>query len=373
MASNVLLNRNPLCCIVPPHVLERLLRERLGTAADERARTAVLGALDTITISESFRVARVMKPHLEGRPPLRGPRLRRRQKRALRFAQGRGRLAADLGFAKDRTIYSAQNRYKIPGVKVRSEGQEPTNDLPVDEAYDYLGSTFDFYANAYGRNSIDGKGIPLNGTVHYGREYDNALWDGRRMIFGDGDTVIFDRFTIALDVIGHELTHGVTQYDNGLLYSEQSGALNESISDVFGSLVKQSTLNQTADQADWLIGVGLIIGGGALRSMKEPAAGFDPQPSHMRDYVDTVKDNGGVHINSGIPNYAFYLAAVGIGGYAWQEAGLIWYLTLPLVPPTAQFQDFASLTLGTAQQLFGVNSAQYGAVGEAWAEVGIRV
>jgi len=243
----------------------------------------------------------------------------------------------------------------------------------VDEAYDYLGATFDFYADAYGRNSIDNENMPLDATVHYGRNYDNALWDGHRMIFGDGDTVTFDRFTIAVDVIGHELTHGVTQHDSGLIYSEQSGALNESISDVFGSLVKQSRLNQTADQADWLIGVGLLIGGDALRSMKEPGAGFDPQPSHMRDYVDTIKDNGGVHINSGIPNHAFYLAAVGIGGYAWQGAGLIWYLTLPLVPPTAQFQDFASLTLATAQQLFGVNSTEYEAIGAAWAEVGIRV
>jgi len=292
----------------------------------------------------------------------------------LRSAQGEGRVAAALGFADNRTVSSAQNRYKIPGIKVRSEGQGPTNDRAVDEAYDYLGATFDFYANAYGRNSIDDNGLPLKATVHYGQDYDNAFWNGHRMIFGDGDTTTFDRFTISVDVIGHELTHGVTEHDNGLAYSDQSGALNESISDVFGSLVKQYSLNQTADQADWLIGKGLlIVEPGFLRSMKEPGAGFDPQPDNMRDYVDTIKDNGGVHINSGIPNHAFYLAAVEIGGYAWEKAGLIWYLTLPFVPSTAQFQDFASLTLGTAQQLFGVNSTEYGAVGAAWSEVGIRV
>jgi Zn-dependent metalloprotease len=199
------------------------------------------------------------------------------------------------------------------------------------------------------------------------------MWNGRRMIFGDGDTVLFERFTIAIDVIGHELTHGVTQYDNGLIYSDQSGALNESISDVFGSLIKQYNLNQTADQADWLIGQGLLVSGEALRSMKDPGAGFDPQPAHMRDYVDTIKDNGGVHINSGIPNYAFYLAAVGLGDYAWQRVGLVWYLTLPLTPPKAQFQDFAKLTLATAQELYGVNSTEYEAVGAAWAGVGISI
>jgi Zn-dependent metalloprotease len=216
----------------------------------------------------------------------------------------------------------------------------------------------------------------LSGTAHYGRDYDNAFWDGRRMIFGDGDGQTFNRFTAAIDVMGHELTHGVIQYDvppNGLEYANQPGALNESVADVFGSLVKQYSLDQTADQADWLIGEGLIIGHDALRSLQDPAAGFDPQPAHMQDYVNTVKDNGGVHINSGIPNHAFYLAATAMGGYAWEQAGLIWYLTLPYTPATAQFQDFASLTLATAQREFGVNSPEDDAVGEAWAAVGINL
>src|SRR4029079_10299870 len=134
------------------------------------------------------------------------------------------------------------------------------------------------------------------------------------------------------------LTHGVTQDEAQLVYSNQSGALNESLSDVFGSLIKQFSLNQTADQADWLIGAGLLtkqVKGVALRSMKapgtaydDPVLGKDPQPDHMSRFVTTAADRGGVHITSGIPNRAFYLAATAIGGYAWEVAGKIWYTTL---------------------------------------------
>ena len=150
------------------------------------------------------------------------------------------------------------------------------------------------------------------------RDYDNAFWDGTQMVFGDGDGVIFLPFTRSVDVIGHELAHGVTQYTSGLNYQDQSGALNESVSDVFGVLVKQRLLGQTADQADWLVGAELLapgVNGVALRSMAapgtaydDPRLGKDPQPGHMRDYVDTTDDNGGVHINSGIPNKAFHVA-----------------------------------------------------------------
>ena len=227
--------------------------------------------------------------------------------------------------------------------------------------------------------------MPLKATVHYGQDYDNAYWSGSQMVFGDGDGELFNRFTISIDVTGHELTHGVTQHEAGLIYWGQAGALNESISDVFGSLVKQRVNKQKADEADWLIGEGLLapgVNGEALRSMKapgtaydDPVLGKDPQPAHMRDYVHTISDNGGVHINSGIPNHAFYLAATRIGGYAWEEAGLIWYETLrsPSLRRGAQFQAFAGLTVVTAQSLFGVGSEEDEAVSGAWGEVGILV
>jgi len=284
-----------------------------------------------------------------------------------------------------RTIYDAQHSSTLPGEVVRREGASPTGDPAVNEAYDGLGATFNFYWQAYQRNSIDNQGLPLLASVHYEVNYDNAFWDGQQMVFGDGDGQIFNRFTISLDVIGHELTHGVTQTDAKLVYHSQSGALNESISDVFGSLVKQFALGQTADQADWLIGAGLFtanVQGVAIRSMKAPGAAFndpklgkDPQPANMQGYVHTAQDNGGVHINSGIPNHAFYLIAAQIGGKAWEKAGLIWYNTLhdPGLHPNSNFRSFAQLTAKNADQLFGQGSPEGQAVRAGWKEVGITL
>jgi Zn-dependent metalloprotease len=288
---------------------------------------------------------------------------------------------------KQRTIYDADNRQRIPGTVVRTEAQGPTGDAAVDEAYDYMGSTFDFFWKEFERDSIDDAGLPLDGTVHFGQDYDNAFWDGQRMIYGDGDGEIFDRFTKSVDVIGHELTHGVTQYEAGLVYFGQPGALNESMSDVFGSLVRQYVKAQTATQADWLIGAELFIPGAvngvAIRSLKapgtaydDPVLGKDPQPATMADYVRTLDDNAGVHINSGIPNHAFYLLAVALGGNAWERAGLIWYRTLlhPMLTRAASFRGFARLTFMVAQQLFpAVGSVEPPAVRQAWAQVGIQV
>jgi Zn-dependent metalloprotease len=286
---------------------------------------------------------------------------------------------------KQRRIYNANSGTGLPGTLARSEGQAATGDAAIDEAYDGLGATFDLFWTAFQRNSIDNAGMNLLGTVHYGQKYNNAFWNGQQMVFGDGDGQYFNRFTIAIDIMGHELTHGVTGHEANLVYQYQSGALNESISDVFGSLVKQYARSpqQTPTQADWLIGAGLFtsqINGVALRSMKapgtaydDPILGKDPQPGHMSQYVNTTADNGGVHINSGIPNRAFYLAAVALGGYAWQKAGRIWYATLcdSRLQSTAQFQDFANLSADNALKLFGSAEAQ--AVIDAWQQVGINV
>jgi Zn-dependent metalloprotease len=214
-----------------------------------------------------------------------------------------------------------------------------------------------------------------------------AFWDGREMVFGDGDGVIFTDFTRSLDVIAHELAHGVTEFTAGLEYHNQSGALNESMSDVFGSLVKQWSLDQTADQADWLIGADVFTPGieaDALRSMKAPGKAYDspmfgkdPQPDHMSKYVnlpDTDEsDNGGVHINSGIPNKAFYLTAIDIGGRAWDAPGQIWYEALKASNIGTEFQEFADITYGKAGNLYGTGSLEQQAVLAAWKEVGIRI
>jgi Zn-dependent metalloprotease len=335
--------RNPLQCIIPPHVTKKLAESK-----DPEIRDLALHAL---ALSGQFRGRRAA------------------------FA-AMGRVAPGQGL--QRTIYDARTGISLPGDQVRKEGDGATGDVEVNEAYDGLGATYELYSKVFQRDSLDGHGLPLVATVHYDRKYDNAFWNGTQMVFGDGDGRIFNRFTIAVDVIGHELTHGVTQYACGLEYQDQSGALNESFSDVFGSLVKQYALNQTADQADWLIGAGLLakgIKGKALRSMAapgtaydDPVLGKDPQPANMSDYDDTQEDNGGVHLNSGIPNHAFYLVATKLGGFAWEDAGHIWYQTLLRLQPTAQFADAAALSIQVAGEL---GQPQQQAVSDAWDQVGV--
>jgi Zn-dependent metalloprotease len=283
-----------------------------------------------------------------------------------------------------RTIYDAENTENLPGILVRQEGGRAKGGITVSEAYDYSGSTYNFYKDVFERNSIDTRGMKLDSTVHYGEDYNNAFWNGTQMVYGDGDGEIFQRFTKSIDVIGHELTHGVTQYEAALEYEGQAGALNESFSDVFGSLVKEYALKQRADKADWLIGAGLFtnkIKGVALRSMKEPGSAYDdptigrdPQPGHMKNYVDTTSDNGGVHINSGIPNHAFYLVAIELGGYAWEKAGKIWYVTLTeRLRERANFQKAANSTCEVAGTLYGKNSHEQNSVKKAWDQVGIKI
>jgi Zn-dependent metalloprotease len=349
-------HRHSIFCIIPPYVLEQMAEN--GTEELRRI------ALRTLTADNTLRLMRAN----------------------LALAGFVRRPAPNAGeAAKHRAIYDAQHTQNLPGGLVRAEGSAATGDVAVDEAYDGLGHTFDFYWDVYERNSIDAEGMPLDATVHFGQSYNNAFWNSERMVFGDGDGRIFNRFTISLDVIGHELTHGVTEDEAGLLYSFQSGAMNESLSDVFGSLIKQRINRQTADQADWLIGAGLFtsqVKGVALRSMKAPGTAFDdpvlgkdPQPAHMDAYVNTYADNGGVHINSGIPNHAFYQVAVMLGGYAWEKAGRIWYEALrdSRLRPGSNFRAFARLTITNASRLFGDRGAEVKAVRDGWAKVGIQV
>jgi len=282
-----------------------------------------------------------------------------------------------------RSVHDAAQGSALPGTLVRDEGAASSSDEAVNEAYDGLGDTWRLFEEVFGRNSIDDRGLALVASVHYERNYDNAFWNGSQMVFGDGDGTIFLGFTRSLDVIGHELAHGVTESSAALTYQGQSGALNESVSDVFGSLVKQRALRQTAAEADWLIGADLLapgVQGVALRSMKapgtaydDPRLGKDPQPADMSGYVETTDDNGGVHINSGIPNRAFQLVATTIGGKAWEAAGQIWYdvLTGAAIKPDCDFATFARLTAEAAVARFGAGSTEADAVDEAWRTVGV--
>jgi Zn-dependent metalloprotease len=341
------------CTIVPPHVLDTLARSEDPALAGPARRTLERDALE-------------------------------RTHRRLTTVIGAPALAPPEALADqpNRTIHDARHKQDLPGKKVRGEGDKPGKDATVNRAYAGLGATFDLFLKAYERNSINGEGLPLNATVHFGEDYNNAFWNGEQMVFGDGDGEIFLDFTIPVDVIGHELAHGVTQYTANLTYFGQPGALNESMSDVFGSLIKQYTLGQSAADADWLIGAGLLaprVTGKALRSMKEPGTAYDddvlgkdPQPATMDDYVQTGRDNGGVHINSGIPNHAFYLTATTLGGNAWERAGQIWYdaLTGGELDSEANFSDFANLTLAQARATYG-EGEELQAVTKAWEQVGV--
>jgi Zn-dependent metalloprotease len=340
------------CYILPPHILERL-----SQSADAKVRQA---AVATSFATHALRTQRAILSA------------------GMRPALATGKLR--------RTIYDAHSLPNLPGEFVMGEGAPfPNPDPAVKEAYTAAGTTYEFYREVFSRNSIDGNGLRIDSTVHFceepGEPFDNAFWNGEQMVYGDGDGVVFTRFTISLDVIAHELTHGVTQYEANLEYHDQPGALNESMSDVFGSMVKQWKNQDTVASADWLIGDELFIGPGALRSMKEPGKAFqndpnlgdDPQVGTMKKYRKLPNtrsgDNGGVHINSGIPNRAFYLACVNLGAeHSWDKAGKIWYKTLVSgLSSTASFRDAAKATILAARDLYG--DADGKAVQDAWRHV----
>ncbi|KJY32604.1 peptidase M4 [Streptomyces katrae] len=344
----------PINCIIPPYILDKLLE-----SPDSDIRQA---ALDTLLTTARLRGERAVRASIAG-------------------------AAATPGDGR-RTVFDCDGAASLRGAALaRTEDGPASSDTAVNQAFDGLGVIRDFYQEVFHRNSIDDQGMRLDGYVHFDVQFNNAFWDGQQMVFGDGDGQEFSNLAGSLDVNGHEVTHGVTENTAGLEYHNQSGALNESISDVFGSLVKQWKLKQTAEEADWQIGADVWtpgITGDALRSLKAPGQAYnnpqfgkDPQPDRMSKFIhlpDTPRgDSGGVHINSGIPNKAFYLAAVGIGGFAWEGAGRIWYDALRASTADATFQDFADTTYQKAGDLFGVGSSEQAAVLAAWAGVEVQI
>ena len=326
-------SRTP-CTFIPPYLLERV------------------GAADSLLLDQQLRL--------------------RRSARAAEPRSGAARAADVVAW----TVHDADNLTTLPGRPVRSAGEPATGDVSVDEAADAIAATLQMFAEAFSRDSYDGAGAPVTVTVHYGQRYDNAFWDGTQLVFGDGDGTVFERFTKSADVLAHEFGHAVTESTTGLVYRDQSGALNESVSDVFAACFKQRLAGESAAEGDWLIGEGIFVEGIAARALRDmaapgtayddPAIGADPQVGHLSDYIDTEDDNGGVHLNSGIPNRAFQLAATAIGGSSLEGAGQIWYaaLTSGSLTPTADFAAFAAATIAAA----GDHAA---AVTSAWEQVGV--
>jgi Zn-dependent metalloprotease len=286
-------------------------------------------------------------------------------------------------------IYDCQETANLPGTLARLEGSVRVKDRQINNCYDGFKITYDFYSKVFGRNSIDDKGLALMGSVHFKPDtqstgFNNAFWDSttRGMVFGDGDHISFDYLTDSLDVIAHELSHGFVEYSSPLVYNGQSGALNESCADIFGCMIEQWHMRQSVDDADWHIGQTLFpvaFTGSALRTLKAGRAytkdrvfGTDPQPKHMRDLYTGDGDSGGVHINSGIPNHAFYLASKTLGGNSWDKAGKVWYKTMTSgrIPTTCDFATFAAVTVEIAGTEFDDASVK-NAIRDAWDKVGV--
>lgn len=346
--------RDPLHCIVPPYMLEAI---RVRGTDEQRLFADRLG--DQAAAYRSQRV---------GRAPEGG----------FLVAAVEEHVAGP-----KREVYDAGGSMELPGRLVRAEGDDPSGDAAADAAYDGAGDTYALYAEEHGRDSLDGRGMTLVSSVHVGEALDNAFWDGQQMAYGDGG-MIFKPLTGSLSVISHELSHGVVQFSGGLVYQDQSGALNESFADVFGALAEQRRAGQGAAEASWLIGAELLreeVNGEALRSMKAPGTaydddvlGTDPQPFHMSGYVTTSSDNGGVHLNSGIPNHAFYLLAQYIGGNAREKAGHIWYDALQAINnPHATFANWADETVAQARERFGPGSREETFTRRSWRLVGVEV
>lgn len=273
-------------------------------------------------------------------------------------------------------VFDCKNTKSLPGAPVLDPDQAP--DPTAQRACAQTTSVVEFYEQLFGRNSVDNAGMTLVSSIHYDVGYSNAFWDGTQMTYGDGDGQIFLDFTASDDVIGHELTHGVTQHSAGLSYSNEPGGLNESISDVFGTMFRQWQKNQTVDQADWLIGADILgpqakaKGYTCLRDLADPGAThcLAAQPSQYSNYIP----GGDPHTNSGIPNYAFYLAATAIGGRSWEKAGKVWYaaLTGGKTKSSTKMNAFADLTRATAKSLFAADPTVYSAVDDAWTKVGLK-
>jgi Zn-dependent metalloprotease len=380
--------RNAFACIIPPHMIDRIIEKdsalfiqkaQNNFSLDEEIRnrrntfSKLSNELRTVLSKSQLDNGDSKEPDVS---PLMGFMSNPQAQPMAAPAQ-----VAIAGLIRE--VYTAANKRTLPGKLIRKEGQAAVGNADADNVYDYAGNTYSFYQSLFGRNSIDNLGMKLIQTVHFDKNYTNAFWDGKQMIYGEGDNQTFSSFTSDIDIIAHELTHGVIQYECNLDYQDQSGALNESLADIFGIMIKQKTLNQDVKQSNWLIGENVLIGANyAIRSLKAPGTayvnhpllGTDPQPAHMNNFFQGSYDNGGVHLNSGIPNHAFYLAAYNVGGFAWDKVGKVWYNAMcntTAVPSNATFVMFKDATINEAIKLFGATSNVVQEIRNAWIAVGL--
>jgi Zn-dependent metalloprotease len=283
------------------------------------------------------------------------------------------------------------NHYDSPSDEILTEYIDEDNNW--NELYDKDGNeaaidihwglqkTIDYYEEKFSRNSVDDKGMTIFGLAHLGNKVENASWTGAWAQFGDGDNQPF----VSLAITGHELTHAVTQFSAGLVYQGESGAMNESFSDIFGVSIEFYAAKDTKNDI-WMLGDELYSHG-SLRSMSNPKAQGQPDTyggTNWANPADTSYDNGGVHINSGITNYWYYLLVEGGEGvndlnnsYSVKPIGLakaekLAYITLTeYLSPSSNFSDMRQATLMAAEDLYGLGSEEYKQITNAWYAIGV--
>jgi Zn-dependent metalloprotease len=338
-----------VCSIIPIDVLRDLSRDpTLDPAEREKLQKSAAVTADLATIREVVR-AQLYAAKFDAAP--------------LVFA---GESAAAPPLVQ---VFDCQHRRSLPGRLI----SDSHRDEAAATVLDTTKKMADFCRDALGRNSVDDDGLDLTSSVRYGTAYQNAFWNGMQMVYGEGDGQIFVDFWRSADVIGHELTHGITQYESGLIYEGEPGALNESLSDCVGAAFAQWIKGQdVTDDAGWLIGAGIMgpratgAGRTCLRDMKDPGAAhcLSPQPAHYRDVII----GGDVHENSGIPNKAFYNFAAALGGQASGKALKVWYGAADggKLPSNASFRIFRDSTVAEAAKE-GVEAECV----QAWGDVGL--
>jgi len=342
------MNDPPVCFFIPPYITDHI------------ARNAARQGLDPSAARDGAKADQAL----------------RQQRKGATYASLRTLTTPTPGKG-DVVIYDDLNQWNLNVQQVRGPGDPPVKGANANAAYDALEATREFYREVLERDSIDNSGLTIVGNVNFGVQYDNAFWDGAEMVFGNGDDIIFKDLTNDVDVPGHELTHGVTQYTAGLIYTDQPGALNEATSDIMGACVDQYVNKLDAGTFNWLIGEGVMaddLYGEAIRSLAHPGTAYDnpiigkdPQPDSMAGYVP----NGDPHLNSGIINRVFYLIATDLGSF---PAAKLWYATLQNLWPTAMFTDAAYVCSEMARVLArdGVVESQAAqTVRAAFHEVGI--
>jgi Zn-dependent metalloprotease len=273
------------------------------------------------------------------------------------------------------TVYDCQNTTSLPGKLI--DHPEKSKDELAQIVFKTTTDVAGFFKQAFGRNSLDDAGMSLRSSIHFGDNYDNAFWNGTQMAYGDGSGEIFIPHCKGVDVVAHELMHGVTQYTLQLVYADESGGLNESLSDVFGSMFRQWTNKQSVEQADWLIGADILgtkvkaAGYTCLRDMADPESTkcIGQQISHYSQYQTGMDP----HESSGIANLAFYRIATALGGNSWDIAGKIWYHVVENEgsAPNMTMHEFAEATRDAAHSLYPSKQPVLQAVNDSWDSVGL--